>query len=332
MAGILRRFVTRLFTRREIFTLSAGMVAGFISAGTAMAQDRPVIVTDTYPLAYFAQALGGPDVDVLFLVPPEVDPSFWRPAISEIATIQSADVIALNGAGFSTWPTRASLPRSRVVDTSAGFAQRLIQTDVITHSHGDAGEHSHEGTASYTWLDFSLAAEQAEALAGAMVRQRPELAAQIDARRADLLAELAALDARAAQVAAQIAERGAPVITSHPRYQYFGAAYGLEIVALEWDAHEVPDAAQWAQLDALVAQTGAQLFLWEAAPNQDARDRMAAMGLTDVVFAPLANRPATGRFSPLMSDTLDALEEAANRLETPSHDQSGHDQNYSVSR
>lgn len=317
MAGLLRSF----FTRLAFFPLCCAMVAGVFFSSTAMAQDRPVntpvVATDTYPLAYFAQVLGGADVDVLFLVPAGVDPSFWRPAISDIATIQSADVIALNGAGFSTWPTRASLPRSRVVDTSAGFAPRLIQTDVITHSHGDAGEHSHEGTASYTWLDFSLAAEQAEALAGAMARQMPELAAQIDARRADLVVELAVLDARAAQVAAQIAASGAPVITSHPRYQYFGAAYGLEIVALEWDAHDVPDEAQWAQLDALVAQTGAQLFIWEALPNQDARDRMAALGLTDVVFAPLANRPATGRFSALMSDTLNALEAAANRLVNP---------------
>ncbi|MDF1727819.1 MAG: zinc ABC transporter substrate-binding protein, partial [Sulfitobacter sp.] len=139
-----------------------GALAFLLSAAAfpLAAQDRPVVATDNYPLAYFADRLGGGEVEVLFPVPEGTDPSFWRPGIADITAIQKADLIALNGAGFSTWSTKASLPRSRTLDTSAGFQDRLIRTDTVTHSHGEGGEHSHTATANYTWLDFTLAMEQ----------------------------------------------------------------------------------------------------------------------------------------------------------------------------
>lgn len=139
----------------------------------AAAQDTPRIAVVNYPLAYFAERLGGEGVEVLFPVPDGTDPAFWRPGIADIAAIQGADLIALNGAGFAQWTTKASLPRSRLVDTSAEFSDAYIKTETVTHSHGDDGEHSHTGTATYIWLDFELAASQAEALSAAMARRVP---------------------------------------------------------------------------------------------------------------------------------------------------------------
>jgi zinc transport system substrate-binding protein len=267
-------------------------------AGVASAQDRPVVATVNYPLAWMAERLGGDAVEVLFPVPEGRDPSFWRPGLSEIAAIQQADLIALNGAGFATWTTRTSLPRSRLVDTSAGFSDAYIATQSVTHSHGADGEHSHTGTASYTWLDFAQAAQQAEALAAAMQRRMPELTDQIDAALPAVLADLAALDAEARN--ALTALQGTTILATHPRYQYFARAYGLDITSLEWDAGAMPDDAQWADLKAVADKTGASLLIWEAAPPAAALDRAHEMGLASVVFSPLATRPANGDFLSVM--------------------------------
>jgi len=149
----------------KLTRLSPALLASTLAVGAATADERPVVVTVSYPLAYFAETLGGDEIEVLFPVPEGVDPSFWRPAISDISAMQAADLILLNGADFATWTTRASLPRSRIVDTSAAFSDLYIQTETITHSHGDGGEHSHTGVASYLWLDPELALKQAEAMA-----------------------------------------------------------------------------------------------------------------------------------------------------------------------
>ena len=130
----------------------------FLAATALIAEDRKHIVVVNYALQYFAERLTEGSVDVDFPVPRDVDPAFWRPAIADISRIQSADLILLNGAGFATWIDRVSLPRARVVNTSAAIEDKFIVTESITHSHGEGGAHSHEGLASYLWLDPSLAA------------------------------------------------------------------------------------------------------------------------------------------------------------------------------
>lgn len=257
----------------------------------ATAQDRPVVAVVNYPLAYFAERLGGDAVEVLFPVPDGVDPAFWRPGIADIAAMQAADLIALNGAGFAQWTTKASLPRSRLVDTSSGFSEAYIATETVTHSHGEGGEHSHTGTATHTWLDFEQAAAQAEALAVAMARRVPPAAEGLEARLAALQADLAELDTLAEQAGAALA--GRTIVASHPRYQYFARAYGLDIAALEWEAGDMPTDEDWADLQSLLAGSDGPLLIWEADPPAEAIARAADMGVTSVVFPPLANRPAS---------------------------------------
>ncbi len=276
-----------------------------VLAGAATAQERPVVATVNYPLAWMADRLGGDAIEVLFPVPDGRDPSFWRPGLSDIAAIQQADLIALNGAGFATWTTRASLPRSRLVDTSAKLSAAFIATQSVSHSHGEDGAHSHTGTASYTWLDFELAAEQAEALAAAMQRRMPDLRNRVEERLPSLLADLAALDTQARDALATL--QGTTIIATHPRYQYFARAYGLDIAALEWEAGALPDEAQWQDLQDMVAETGASLLIWEAEPPQEAKERAAGMGLASIVFAPLATRPASGDFASVMRAQIEAL-------------------------
>lgn len=275
-------------------------------AAPAAAQDKPVIAAVNYPLAYFAERLGGGDIDVVYPVPEGRDPAFWRPGIADIAAYQQADVIALNGAGYADWVAKASLPRAATVDTSAGFVEDLIATETITHRHGADGDHSHTGTASHTWLDFELASAQAEALAARMTRRIPGLDDTTATHLNDLQSDLVALDTRATELGNALSDL--VFIASHPRYQYFARAYGLTIEAVEWEAASAPTAEQLAALDDLIAETGALHFIWEAEPPAEARAAMAERGLTDLVFPTGARKPAGGDFLTQMNQVLDDLE------------------------
>ena len=266
------------------------ILALIFAASMAQAQERPRIVAVNYPIQYFTERLLGDTAEVIFPVPDGVDPSFWRPAIADISLIQSADLILLNGAGFATWVDRVSLPRSKVVRVSAGFSDRFIATASITHSHGDGGEHSHEGTASYFWLDPELALLQAEAIAEALSsRGLVDGDVGLEALRADL----EALDQAARKA---VAELNTAIIATHPRYQYFARAYGLEIASLEWEAGAAPSEDQLAELAALAAETEARLLIWEAAPPSEALEAAEALGLKNLIFPPLAAKPKSGDF------------------------------------
>lgn len=279
----------------------------FCAAGSAAAQDRPRVIAANYALQYFADRLFGDTAGVVFPVPGDVDPSFWRPSIADISMIQSADLILLNGAGFATWVDRVSLPRSKVVNTTAAIEDKFIVTESITHSHGDGGEHSHEGLASYTWLDPSLAIAQAEAIATAITTRDLAPANQVDARLAELRADLDALDTQT-----RIALDGlgdVAIIVTHPRYQYFARRYGLSISALEWEAGAMPNEAEVADLQALADKTQAQILIWEAEPPAAAFELAEEMGLQNVIFSPLAHGVDGRSFLEQIESATSALSE-----------------------
>lgn len=251
------------------------------------AQERPRIVTVNYPLQYIAEQLLGDAAEVVMPVPADVDPSFWRPSISDISDIQSADLILLNGAGFATWVDRVSLPRSKIVNTCAAIEDQFIVTESITHSHGEGDEHSHEGLASYTWLDPSIAIAQAEAVAAAITARDLAPAAEVESRLVALRSEFEALDMQAKSALAGLTD--VPMIATHPRYQYFARRYDLSIAALEWEAGAMPTDAEIADLQAKIGETGARVLIWEAEPPAAAFEITAALGLQNVVFPTLAH-------------------------------------------
>jgi hypothetical protein len=117
-------------------------------AAPAAKSNQPQVLVANYPLQYFAQRIAGDAVEVRFLAPKDEDPAFWHPDETAIAAFQGADLILMNGATYSKWADKITLPESKAVDTSASFKASLIQVnETSTHSHGPGGEHSHSGTA-----------------------------------------------------------------------------------------------------------------------------------------------------------------------------------------
>src|SRR5579871_1874060 len=99
--------------------------------------NKPKVYVDSYPMRFFADRIGRDAVEVHFPIPKEEDPEFWKPDAATIEAYQKADLILLNGAGFSKWTANASLPIGNMVETSAGFKSKYITIEnAVTHSHG----------------------------------------------------------------------------------------------------------------------------------------------------------------------------------------------------
>ena len=137
---------------------------------------KPTVATVNYPLAYFAERLAGDFATIIFEAPADEDPAFWHPTDDEVAKMQAADVILMNGATYAKWAATATLPASAMVDTSASFKDRYIKVEnAVTHAHGkDEEEHSHGGIAFTTWMDMGQAVAQAEAAAKALAEAIPD--------------------------------------------------------------------------------------------------------------------------------------------------------------
>jgi len=262
-----------------------------------------------YPLAYFAERLGGDDVEVVLPAPAGEDPAFWAPGPEQIEGFQQADLILLNGAGYAKWVDRVTLPTSRLVDSSAGLEDRLIRvTSTATHSHGPEGDHSHGETAFTTWLDPTLAVEQARAIAVAMSRERMDLATAFEENVASIERDWSGLDAALAEVFSARADE--PLLGSHPVYQYLARRYSLNMESVHFEPDESPDDTAWSELESLLARHPARWMLWEGEPVAEIRDRLGKLGVESVVFDPCGNRPEEGDLLTVMQANVDNVRRA----------------------
>ncbi|MCO6456114.1 MAG: zinc ABC transporter substrate-binding protein [Pirellulaceae bacterium] len=270
------------------------------------ADGPPRVYVVNYPLRYFAERIGGESVRVEFPAPSDEDPAYWSPAAEQVAAFQQADLILLNGAGYAGWIRKVSLPEARLCDTSAAFADRLIEIqDAVTHTHGPGGEHTHTGTAFTTWLDPQQAELQAQAVADRLSLLLPDKKEQFQQRVEDLRRELAELDQQLAELFA--AQPQEPVIFSHPVYQYLTRRYGLNARDVHWEPGEMPSEAMWSELEKLRQQHPARWMIWEGPPLPEIESRLEQQGVRSVVFAPCGNVPPSGDLLSVMRQNVENL-------------------------
>ena len=303
------RFQSALFVAIVFAVVGCG--GGGTSEVTPVSEDptdKLVIYTVNYPLAYFAERIGNDLVEVHFPAPADEDPAFWSPDADTIATFQAADLILLNGAGYAKWVDRAALPSSKLVNTSGGFADRLLPLKgVVTHSHGPEGEHEHEGYAFTTWLDPELAIQHAQAIEAAIAVLRPDDEPEIGQRMESLRSDLFDIDGRLAFAAEALADE--PLLFSHPVYQYLINRYELNGVEVHWEPDQVPDGHAWDHLEEVLRSHPAKWMVWEGEPLEATVRALADRGISSIVFDPCGNRPDEGDYLSAMATDAVALEE-----------------------
>lgn len=274
------------------------LLAFFIFAGLLTACDEQsaplqrVDKSETFviavngPLHYFATRLLDNDIKVRMLVPADTDPAQWQPSVEDVLQLQQAELILLNGAGYSSWLNKVSVIDSRLVLTSGAARDEWIELEgQLSHSHGPDGEHAHGGYAFTTWMDMNLAQIQATAVAKALRARWPEKQALIDGKLVALLADIVDLDNGYMAAATRIQNR--QLVYSHPVYQYFERRYELPGLSLHWEPDLMPGDAQWSELQRLTSED--ILFIWEAEPAVEITGRMSALGIEWVVLDPAAN-------------------------------------------
>lgn len=282
----------------------------FLPLSLIAAEAKPRVAVANYPLKYFVERLAPEQVEILYPVPADEDPAFWKPTDQQIASYQSADLILMNGATYSKWAEKATLPRAKQVDTSATFKKQFIViANATTHSHGPGGEHSHAGTAFTTWIDFQQAIAQAEAVRNALTKKLPAAKNEIESRFSTLRGELEALDARLLAVGKKLGQQ--PLVASHPVYHYFARRYGLNLKSVLWEPEEVPTDAQMAELQKLLASHPAKWMIWEGEPAKASVEKIKSLGLQSTVFDPCGNTPDKGNWLSVMQANVANLEQVA---------------------
>lgn len=213
-----------------------------LAAGQVLAADRAKVFVSIAPHSYFVKAIGGDLVEVEVLVPSGQSPATYEPTPGQLARLSEADVLFTTGVPFEKRLLRKiseGFDNLRIVATHADIELRAIERH-------DGGDHDHEGVGDpHVWLDPTLAARQANVIAGTLselntsqenffAANLEELHRQIDSIHAVISAMMVPL-------------HGKTMYVFHPAFGYFADAYGLKQEAIEKHGKE-PSARQLAAM------------------------------------------------------------------------------------
>jgi zinc transport system substrate-binding protein len=223
------------------------------SNASTMAIDD-VVRTTSAPVHALATQISSGLVPVELLCPTSQDPAAWRPSAETVAQYQRARLVVTSGAGYEGWVQTAPLPRSRVIEAASGLSEPLLIVRGETHSHGPAGDHTHEVTLGHVWIDPLHAIEQARAVSAGMITAFPEHEQAFNENLGLLIAELQTLHQRLVSVDVSSID----IIAPQRPYGYLARRYG-------WISAEIgTDPSSWS-MDLYAMQLSRQGRSQEAA-------------------------------------------------------------------
>ncbi|WP_459437296.1 metal ABC transporter solute-binding protein, Zn/Mn family [Roseicyclus sp.] len=192
----------------------------------AAAQDRLSVVATTGMIADAARQVGGDLVDVTALMGPGVDPHAYRQTRTDIVATAQADLVLWNGLYLEAQLEEFLLELAETKPVVA-VAETIPPTQLI-------GSEDYEGRFDpHVWMNPNLWSRVVLATRDAMIAAHPEGAEVFTAKAAAHLDELAELAVYSQTVLASVPAESRVLVTAHDAFNYFGAAYGFEVVGIQ---------------------------------------------------------------------------------------------------
>ena len=209
---------------RRVF-LAATLALGFPVFAHADSQPLKVVVT-TGMIADTAERIGGEAVAVKALMGPGVDPHAYRQTRTDIVAMAQADLVLWNGLFLEAQMEEvlADLSRRTVVRAVA----EAVPTDMRI-SHDDYADR-HD---PHVWMDPELWQIVALEVRDALSEVAPEKRDVFEANAAAFVEELEELEAYSERVLSSVPEQARVLLTAHDAFNYFGQAYGFEVVGVQ---------------------------------------------------------------------------------------------------
>ncbi|MBE9606743.1 zinc ABC transporter substrate-binding protein [Acetobacteraceae bacterium H6797] len=216
--------------RRSLLALPGLLLAARAAQAQAQTQ-APFAVTASFSiLADMARVIGGDRVAVRSIVGPDADAHEFQPKPSDAVALREAGLIIRNGLGFEPWLDRmlsAAGGSPRVAVATDGITPRMMEDD----GHGHGHSHGAKVPDPHAWQDLRNGRIYVRNLATALAAADPAGAESYKANAAAYAARLADLDAWVRAQIATVPAAKRKVVTSHDAFGYFGAAYGVTLLA-----------------------------------------------------------------------------------------------------
>lgn len=229
------------------------------SSSDASSDGKISVVASFYPMADFAQKIGGDKVNVRCLVPAGSEPHDWEPTPEDIQAIDAADLLVYNGAGMESWVDDV------ISSSGADAPQSVCASDgiVLRQVMGDEGDEAGKLiTDPHVWNSPKNAEVELRNIANALEAVDPDNKDYYEANYQQVAAECEQLDSDFSQTLSACSKK--EIVVSHEAWGYLCDAYGLTEVGIAGlDPEAEPDAQSMAEISDKVRDDGVTTIFYE---------------------------------------------------------------------
>jgi manganese/zinc/iron transport system substrate-binding protein len=217
-----------MLTRRKLLAgVGGGLIVTAASPMRVMAAEGVLsIVATTGMIADTARRIGGDLVSVKALMGPGVDPHAYRQTRTDILAMAKADLVLWNGLFLEAQMEELLLEMGKRTSVHA-VAEAVPADQRIAHDDYADRQDPH------VWMDPTLWRDVALAIRDAMIEVAPDHQAVFEANTKEFLAELDALQAYSQAALTSVPEKARVLLTAHDAFNYFGRAYGYEVIGIQ---------------------------------------------------------------------------------------------------
>lgn len=214
------------FQRLSVLALIL-LVGGCSKQNQTAASGKLKVTTTTSMVTDLVKNIGGEKIEVQGLMGAGVDPHLYKATASDIAKLQQADVIFYNGllleGKMEDVFSRMKESGRKIYAITDGISKdRLLKPDDMQGHHDP-----------HVWFDVEMWELCAQEVEKGLRAADAANADYYTARSVEFRSKLKDLHAWAKTKTQELPEEKRVLITSHDAYNYFGRAYGFQVVGLQ---------------------------------------------------------------------------------------------------
>ena len=246
----------RLSFKFGVLALSLVLIAcsgGSAEAGCPEIDGREINVVATTPMiGEFVSQVGGDNINLTVLMPPEANPHTYEPAPQDAGKIADADLVFYTGLMYEPAPLIELLENSVCgLEALAEVGESVFPIEFKEGGHDDHhGEKGHDdhdeeghddhdgheghGHGAYDphfWFDPNRVAYAAEFIESKLVEFDPSNASDYEAAGKAYVTELKGLVSQVSELISSVPSQNRKLITTHESLGYLEAKFGLEVLS-----------------------------------------------------------------------------------------------------
>ncbi|MDY4919690.1 MAG: zinc ABC transporter substrate-binding protein [Phascolarctobacterium sp.] len=262
-----------------LLIIAVNILAGCGGSGSAD-KNKLQVAASFYPMAEFAQAVGGQYVEVTTLVPDGAEPHDWEPSPKDISRLGKAQVFVYNG----------------IVEPWAEQAVKALGERKLVAVEAGKGLYERQGKQDpHVWVSPKKAMHEVEQIAAALAQADAQHAEAYKANAKEYIGKLAALDKKLTEVANKAPKK--VFVTAHAAFGHLANDYGLQQLSVKGISAEAePTPGDLQRLIATVKQEKVRYVFFETLTDPKIAKLVAQeTGAQTAVLDPLEGLDEPGR-------------------------------------